>query len=307
MQRFGEMVPPGKGRHHNGRETTRVYSRRMGGISARVWWADPAGLQPWHFEILDRDERGRAARYRQDSDRASFVVAAALLRLVAGKELGIAPALVPVHRRCARCGRSHGRPEIIDAGFSVSVAHSAQRVMLGLSTDGIVGVDVEQVRALDLPPLRPIVMSPAELLTPQSLNEFFTSWVRKEAVLKALGTGLETPMSSITLGPADAAPRLVAIAGRARPDLVLTDVDAGPGYAAALATATALRPADAVGVTEPDVTVAVHRVEAAALLGVPAADRSAGEPAVRSILPAPDGCAVIKAGGMMRSTRALFA
>jgi 4'-phosphopantetheinyl transferase len=210
-------------------------------------------------------------RYRQDSDRTSFVVAAALLRLVAGKELGRSPALVPVHRRCARCGRPHGRPKIVDAEFSVSVAHSAQRVMLGLTTDGTVGVDVEQVRAIDVDALGPTVLSTAELPTTQTLNEFFTTWVRKEAVLKALGTGLETPMSSLTLSPADAAPRLVAMAGGTHQELLLADVDAGPGYAAAVANARDLQRTGAVEAAQPGVTVRVHQGEAATLLGVPAA------------------------------------
>jgi 4'-phosphopantetheinyl transferase len=258
------------------------YSRHVGRITAEVWWADPAWLQPWHNEILDPVERARAARYRLDSDRARFVLAAALLRLVAGRELGLPPGLVAVDRHCARCGGPHGRPTIIDAGFSVSVAHSAQRVLLGLSMDGTVGVDVEQVRAIDISALRPLVLSTAELQSTQTVDDFFKTWVRKEAVLKALGTGLNTAMSSVVLGPADTAPSVVAIGGRSRLDLLLVDIDADPGYAAALANVPAPgQTAGTVAATPPAVTVRVYRDEAAALLGRPAPTPSSGRQIAR--------------------------
>ena len=250
-------------------------------INVEVWWADPTWLQTWHMEILNREERARALRYRRDSDRANFVVAAALLRLVAGRKLDLSPSAVPVHRRCAECGAPHGRPKIIDAGFSVSIAHSAQRVMLGLTADGTVGVDVEQVRAIDVNGLRPLVLAAAELPAKPTRNDFFSTWVRKEAVLKAVGTGLDS-MTSVVLGPADATPFFVTIGGRPRPDLLLADVDAGAEYAAAVATISAWSDGPgAVGNGPPAITIETYRNEAAAMLRARITTRSSGEQPVR--------------------------
>ncbi|MFE5411058.1 4'-phosphopantetheinyl transferase family protein [Microbacterium sp. NPDC056569] len=251
-------------------------------MTAEVWWADPGWLQSWHHELLDPTERARAARHRLETDRANFVVAAALLRLVAGRRLGLPPERVTVDRRCPRCGEPHGRPTIVGARFSVSIAHSARRVMLGLSTDGTVGVDVERVSPIDLSGLWPLVHSPEEAPSAQTHEGFFRTWVRKEAVLKSLGTGLATPMTSVVLGQSGAPPSVLSVGNRPALDLVLADVDADTGYSAAIANLPAgdRGAFEASGGATP-LAVEVHRDAAAALLGAPAPPSTSSPPHAR--------------------------
>jgi 4'-phosphopantetheinyl transferase len=244
----------------------------MTGIfTAEVWSVEPARFRPWHLGLLDGAERSRAARYRREADRRRFVVGAALLRLVVGRRLQTAPALVPVDRSCRRCGGPHGQPRVRGSGISLSVAHSAERVMLALSGDGGVGVDVEQVHAIDADPLARLVLSEVELAQPGGGPGFFPTWVRKEAVLKSIGTGLDVPMTSVVLGGADAGgQRAATLAHLPGVRVLVADLDAGTGYAAALAAlpeaGSTPRGRDAGPAA---VEVHVHRDETAALLDQP--------------------------------------
>jgi 4'-phosphopantetheinyl transferase len=67
---------------------------------------------------------------------------------------------------------------------------------------------------------------------------FFRYWTRKEAVIKATGHGLATPLSSFGVSHPREAARLRCWTPESRLDerMRLHDIDAVPGYAAALAT-----------------------------------------------------------------------
>jgi 4'-phosphopantetheinyl transferase len=107
-----------------------------------------------------------------------------------------------------------------------------------------VGVDVEAARPLES--AERIIrrfFSPQECATFLALGEaerqaaFFRAWARKEAFLKATGTGLSTALDSfdVTLHPSEPARILRIGDDPAEPSRWwLGDVDAGPGFAAAL-------------------------------------------------------------------------
>jgi 4'-phosphopantetheinyl transferase len=113
--------------------------------------------------------------------------------------VGYGPETVVFDRTC-RCGAQHGKPVLPDGpGFSLS--HAGDLVGVAVRPDGAVGLDVEQVRAVaDLDALAGHVRSPVERtrdgLCPPA---FFRTWTRKEALLKATGEGLASPMTAITL------------------------------------------------------------------------------------------------------------
>jgi 4'-phosphopantetheinyl transferase len=231
-------------------------------LTADVWWAEASWIEPWHLDVLSCHERERAASYRHESDRARFVVAAALLRLVVGARLQVPPSQVPVRRRCAHCRAPHGRPVIVGTHLGVSVAHARDRVVVAVIRDGAVGVDVEAVREIDVDTLTPMVLSAAEATSPTSREGFFKTWVRKEAVLKSLGTGLDVPMTALHLSRIGAGTHIASVSDRPRVHPVVVDLDAGPGQAAALAlSAGGWRQDSPVGVH-----VTVHRAEVAAML-----------------------------------------
>lgn len=87
-----------------------------------------------------------------------------------------------------------------EANIDFNISHSGNLVICCGTDKGRVGIDVEQVRAIDLDEF-------ADCFTPNEWsiirnaadanNSFYNFWTRKEAVLKAIGTGFHTPLSSV--------------------------------------------------------------------------------------------------------------
>lgn len=169
-------------------------------------------LQVSHRTLLDDLETERCHRYRIGADRDRFTVAAALLRAVAGRATGVAASAVVVDRTCDSCGDLHGRPRLPGTGLEVSISHSGDVVVVAVTRSGPVGVDIEQLGAVDTD-LVSAVCTGSEMRNVATAADFYAYWTRKESVLKATGEGLCRPMKSIEVTPPMARPALVAVDG----------------------------------------------------------------------------------------------
>ncbi|WP_410580494.1 4'-phosphopantetheinyl transferase family protein [Amycolatopsis sp. lyj-108] len=211
--------------------------------ACHVWWASTEQASDRHLALLDPVERARRAGIAGQADRDRFTVGCALLRLTAGGYTGVAPERVRITRSCPDCALPHGKPAVLDGDIEVSVSHSGRRIAVAVSSAGAVGVDVEEIRAdADVRGMAAYVLSPVESARPATpgvdeFAAFYTSWTRKEAIVKATGDGLRTPLSSLTLSPPGEGVRLLAAEGRdgLRGQVTIKDLAAGHGYAAAVA------------------------------------------------------------------------
>ena len=228
--------------------------------SCRVFWAGPVDpdTAPGLHALLDVHERERMDRLRRAADRARYLAAHALVRLVLAPLVGRPAAQLRFARRC-RCGAEHGKPTH-PGGPAFSLTHGGDLVGVAvqLDGDGPIGLDVEPVRALtDLAGMVRHVGSAAELARrPEwSPDAFFRTWTRKEALLKATGDGLAEPMTAITLGP-DGVEDWCGAGAPAGP-VWLRDLQPRPGYRAAVA---GLGPPPATVVeTDAEPLLAAHR------------------------------------------------
>lgn len=215
-----------------------------------VRWAAPVDPAHAHglVDLLDAHERDRLTRFRRDADRARYLAAHALARVVLGEVLDISPAAVEFDRTC-RCGEQHGKPVVcgscpLDATPGFSLTHAGDLVGVAVWPDGAVGLDVERLRPVsDLPGVARHACSPTELARGDAASPeaFFATWTRKEALLKATGDGLSAPMAAITLD----GPRVEDWPGGHAPDgpVWLRDLHPAPGYRAALAGLGPVAPA----------------------------------------------------------------
>ncbi|GGQ57769.1 4'-phosphopantetheinyl transferase family protein [Streptomyces flaveolus] len=180
------------------------------------------------YGILDDAERSRARSFPTPGGRRRYVQAHVALRTVLARYTGQEPADV----RFTREG-THGRPVLRDASlprFSLSHSHGLVAVAVAVRA---VGVDVQRwcppgtVEAC-LPRLHPAEREEVGRLSGDSrVAAFCRLWARKEAYLKALGTGLSRPPRADYLGDGDRAARPTGWSVR--------DVTAPDGYAAATA------------------------------------------------------------------------
>jgi 4'-phosphopantetheinyl transferase len=203
-----------------------------------VWWAAPVDPEhaPALVGLLDAHEHDRLGRLRRPADRARYLAAHALVRLVLAGD-GASAARLVFDRSC-RCGGAHGKP-VLPGGPGFSLSHSGNLVGVAVRPDGPVGLDVEQVRALaDLAALAGHVHSPAELARAAAPEPtaFFRTWTRKEALLKATGDGLATPMTALTLAPDGSVESWVGDGPRhPHPPMWVRDLAPAPDHPAAVA------------------------------------------------------------------------
>ena len=132
---------------------------------------------------------------------------------------------------CPRCGSSdHGRP-LTDDGTYVSVSHSGDLHVIARSSAGPVGVDTEAADSARFDGFDEVALHPRE--RSHTASERATTWVRKEALLKATGDGLTIDPRLIRLSGPEAEPVLLEWAGG--PEAVqLLDLDIADGYRAAV-------------------------------------------------------------------------
>ncbi|MFD3542059.1 4'-phosphopantetheinyl transferase family protein [Streptomyces sp. NPDC058662] len=216
-----------------------VEGRSPGNAAVAVWSLDTTldvvgGLPvSGAAKVLDAEEQERAGRLVRPGDRHRYVASHLGLRVLLGMRLGLAPERVVLVREECRCGRgAHGRPAVAGGGVHFSLSHSGDVAYVSLA--GVpVGIDVERLPSAAsvadvLTSLHPAEAAELSGLPAADLPAAFARvWARKEACLKATGTGLALGLVEPFVGAAaDPAPV---------PGWDLYDLPAPAGYAAALA------------------------------------------------------------------------
>ena len=192
--------------------------------------------------LLVPDEAERASRFRHEPSRRTYVVARAVLRRIVGAYLDIDPV-------AARFASSAGGKPYLDGPASgrclqFNLSHSGEWAVYAFALHRPVGIDVERIRPtpdlLDIA-RRFFAASEYEVLMslegPARLESFFACWTRKEAYLKARGSGLSGSMGEFEVTVDAAAPPWL-IADHENPAEVgrwtFRSVDVGSGYAGAV-------------------------------------------------------------------------
>jgi 4'-phosphopantetheinyl transferase len=161
-----------------------------------VWLARtnvPAAALARMSDVLDDDERSRAARFRFDDDRARSIVARAALRHILGEALGRDP------RALRFVAGEHGKPALAGGEIEFNVSHSGERVAIAVADETTaVGIDIERERAMrDVLAVAGRFFSPNEAAAVErDPSLFFSIWTAKEAVIKAIGGGLTINLAS---------------------------------------------------------------------------------------------------------------
>lgn len=182
-----------------------------------IWWTRRQDVSLDRTQLrglLDSVEEARYVAYRWEVDRVRFLLGVALVRFGCAKYLDCAPQSVRIDRTCAWCSRPHGKVRLVDNDINLSVSHSGDWVGVAFARRAEVGLDVEEVDDIDLPPVGSIALSPGEAMHLQGQGRgttlaFVRYWVRKEAAAKASGYGLRIPFSELMVSPPNEAPAVL--------------------------------------------------------------------------------------------------
>ena len=105
-----------------------------------------------------------------------------------------------------------GKPQV--AGLEFNLSHSGNLVAYAISNRPV-GIDIERVRSMDLLGIIQRFFAPSEFTAWQKLapldqeRAFFQVWTVKEAYLKAIGTGLHTPLAEVVVNMDLVLPRII--------------------------------------------------------------------------------------------------
>ena len=209
-----------------------------------VWLADLDVEQSTRASLiatLSPDERRRARGYRSAKDGARFSVSRGVLRQILSVYSARAPKLI----RFAY-GRN-GKPGLADErgpdDLRFNLSRRGATALFAVARGRDVGVDLEPVDpTFATREVAERFFSPCEVETLGALPEvqqteaFFQCWTRKEAYLKALGTGLSTPLDSfdVSFSPG-VAPAILRARGIEPTRWSVHALEPAPGVVGALA------------------------------------------------------------------------
>jgi 4'-phosphopantetheinyl transferase len=204
-----------------------------GGMFVDVW---AISLRPDDLAcdaVLSEEERRRAARFRFPQHAMRYRMCHSAMRRVLGAYLAMPPEKVELTYE------SKGKPRLAcDSKLCFNLSHSGDLGLLAVTEGREVGVDVETVR-FDLPVdglAKFFTLVERETLRALSSGEkertFFRWWTRKEAVLKAEGSGLSGGLDRLDIS--NCPPDLVRFLDEGQWWRV-EDLEVESGYAAAVA------------------------------------------------------------------------
>ncbi|MFF1511621.1 4'-phosphopantetheinyl transferase family protein [Streptomyces sp. NPDC058326] len=184
----------------------------MTSAACELWYLRaPATDTPADLALsaLTAEERHRALTRPAGPTAVLSTATRIALRTLLGRRLGRAPSeVVLLRRRCPRCAGPHGKPAL-SAGqghrLHFSVSHSAGRALLAVAATAV-GIDVQgplSQRTADTcaQALHPLEQQDLSRLEGRHRTiEFARLWTRKEAYLKAVGTGLAHGLRGNYLG-----------------------------------------------------------------------------------------------------------
>lgn len=155
-------------------------------------------------KILSDAEQEQQLRFHFQRDRLRYLVTRALVRTVLSRYAPIEP------QAWLFSANAYGRPQIANSDakelrLSFNISHTHDLIVLGVTKDRALGVDVENVRARQVPlEIADRFFSPSEsaelaaVPREQQQDRFFEYWTFKESYIKARGMGLSLALDKFS-------------------------------------------------------------------------------------------------------------
>jgi 4'-phosphopantetheinyl transferase len=208
-------------------------------VSLKVSLDELARLQ----RFLSVEELQRAKRLVVEERREQFVAGRGILRELLGEQLGEDPGAIRISQ--GEFGKPHLTDHLEPDALCFNLSHAGEFMLVTFAAGREIGVDLEQLRPeLDFRPMAERYFSEREqadlfsLPESEQLTAFYRCWTRKEAYIKATGTGFSQPSNGFDVSLLQGEPPAL-LAHRVKPGDVgrwkLYDLEAPQGYCAALA------------------------------------------------------------------------
>jgi len=167
-----------------------------------VFYGETESLNPRFSSLknyITNDEQLRAGRFYSDKDRRTYITCHALLRLILSASLDADPLSLSFVKG------TNGKPRLPDDPAFFNIAHTREAFVIAFTRDFPVGIDLEKIRdGLNIHSVSKAYFSKSENEYMQeskaeATDRFFLLWTRKEALLKAIGTGIINSLNDISV------------------------------------------------------------------------------------------------------------
>lgn len=210
-------------------------------FDVQSWFDHPVAVEARAADVLTSEEYSERSAIASVRVRTQRFISRIVLREACGLLYGIAPR----HIRFAY--NEHGKPHldrpagispVIEGACHFNLSHTGHLIAFGASMAGPLGIDIERVAAR--PGLAQIArrfFHPQEFAYATALGQpvceqrFFEVWTRKEALLKAMGTGLATDLRRVAVPLPGGEHRYTGVASA----FEVLDVPMPEGFAGAIA------------------------------------------------------------------------
>lgn len=219
-------------------------SLHLHSADVHLWRASldlPAPVVLEFRQYLSSSELYKASRFRYRIHRSRYIARHAILRLILQRYLEIPPAEIIIENR------DYGKPMLAslhDSSICFNLSSSHNMALFAIACQREVGVDIERIKpAIASEPIAELFFSSLETSTLRALpadmqvKAFFDCWTRKEAYIKALGTGLSLELNSfdVSLEPGKPAKLLYTRHDPGRENhWFMESLDTGADYSSAL-------------------------------------------------------------------------
>lgn len=158
------------------------------------------------FSILSSEEQKFAQTIRNEGLKNQHINVRVGLRQILSAYLNQAGDKINIAKTV------HGKPYLFEhPDIQFNISHSAERLLVGISKVGAIGVDIEQAksRQRDFSALVAKCFAPSEqnywnaLPETEKTAEFYRFWTRKEAFVKAVGRGLAMGLQQCEIAAGD--------------------------------------------------------------------------------------------------------
>lgn len=155
---------------------------------------------PVFYNYLSDNEKKRADCYRLESDYLCYISAHALLRVELSKILCLTPKTVKIAQI------DNGKPYLCESDIPFSLSRSKRLFVFTIGKAcQLIGIDVEKINVnIDIAGISKSYYNPKEYEHIFSFKKasaqqrsFFEIWTRKEALLKAIGIGINTDLRNV--------------------------------------------------------------------------------------------------------------
>lgn len=156
---------------------------------------------PVYWSFLTNEEKEKAQKFKFLKDKNCFVIAKGILRKLLASYLSLSPKEINL-----KLGE-YGKPFLHhSSNLQFNISHSRSEILLGFIQTLPIGIDIEYTkREIDVKNIAKHFFAEEEieallkLDTKYQTQAFYSCWTRKEAFIKALGSGLSFPLAEFVV------------------------------------------------------------------------------------------------------------